>query len=236
MLPIVRLGCLSGDNFTVVAKPDTVMDFELPVFCRNVSRVTIPVQRPVQIYGSSNELMEEFQLTWDVPDCKICERRGQMCKVNSETNFGPVACFEPSGKGLARPVKYVMIIGIAIPALILITGLACFTLKSIQTFDQTQNRVEVDLLTIPQRQASHRNGLDGPTIESYPKTMFGETGGLPNPNDGVCSICLTDYLPKDVLRTIPKCNHYFHATCIDEWLKRNATCPVCRKSPACSLG
>jgi hypothetical protein len=33
------------------------------------------------------------------------------------------------------------------------------------------------------------------------------------------------------LRSIPECNHYFHAACIDEWLKMNGTCPICRNSP-----
>lgn len=76
-----------------------------------------------------------------------------------------------------------------------------------------------------------RMGLDGPTIEKYPKTLLGESGRLPKPNDNTCPICLSEYEPKETLRTIPECNHYFHAHCIDEWLKMNATCPLCRNSP-----
>lgn len=72
------------------------------------------------------------------------------------------------------------------------------------------------------------NGLDRPTIESYPKTLLGESGRLPKPNDNTCSICLGEYEPKQTLRTIPECNHYFHAECIDKWLRMNASCPVCR--------
>lgn len=34
-------------------------------------------------------------------------------------------------------------------------------------------------------------------------------------NPHVCSICLGEYQPQDVLRSIPDCNHYFHASCID---------------------
>lgn len=73
-------------------------------------------------------------------------------------------------------------------------------------------------------------GLDKPTIESYPKTILGDSGRLPKPNDSTCPICLCEYHPKETLRSIPKCNHYFHAICIDEWLKINATCPLCRNS------
>ncbi|KAL2516704.1 RING/U-box superfamily protein [Abeliophyllum distichum] len=74
--------------------------------------------------------------------------------------------------------------------------------------------------------------LDGPTIASYPKMVLGESRRLPKPSDDItCPICLADYQPKETLKTIPECNHYFHATCIDEWLVLNATCPICRTSP-----
>ncbi|XP_073263933.1 putative RING-H2 finger protein ATL69 [Populus alba] len=75
-------------------------------------------------------------------------------------------------------------------------------------------------------------GLDEPIIESYPKMVLGDSRRLPKPNEGPCSICLSDYLPKDAIRCIPYCNHCFHADCIDGWLKMNATCPLCRNSPA----
>ncbi|XP_018853749.2 putative RING-H2 finger protein ATL69 [Juglans regia] len=75
-------------------------------------------------------------------------------------------------------------------------------------------------------------GLDGSIIESYPKTVLGESRRLPKPNHGPCSICLSDYLPKDTIRCIPDCHHCFHANCIDEWLRMSATCPLCRTSPA----
>ncbi|KAB2632918.1 RING-H2 finger protein ATL21A [Pyrus ussuriensis x Pyrus communis] len=74
-------------------------------------------------------------------------------------------------------------------------------------------------------------GLDGLIIESYPKTQLGENLELPGPKDKTCSICLGEYKPKATLRTIPACNHYFYASCVDEWLRLNATCPLCRNAP-----
>ncbi|KAL0309284.1 UNVERIFIED_CONTAM: RING-H2 finger protein ATL68 [Sesamum radiatum] len=34
-----------------------------------------------------------------------------------------------------------------------------------------------------------------------------------------------------MLRMLPDCKHCFHVTCVDAWLKLNASCPVCRNSP-----
>ncbi|KAJ6325600.1 hypothetical protein OIU76_012641 [Salix suchowensis] len=45
-----------------------------------------------------------------------------------------------------------------------------------------------------------------------------------------CSVCLADYLGEDTLRILPYCGHSFHVTCIDIWLQRHSTCPVCRIS------
>ncbi|KAL8136767.1 hypothetical protein V2J09_002768 [Rumex salicifolius] len=43
-----------------------------------------------------------------------------------------------------------------------------------------------------------------------------------------CTICLQDLVEDERVRILPKCEHMFHVACIDEWLVRNASCPVCR--------
>ncbi|KAF9672994.1 hypothetical protein SADUNF_Sadunf11G0102200 [Salix dunnii] len=43
-----------------------------------------------------------------------------------------------------------------------------------------------------------------------------------------CSICLQDLKDWDSVRKLPYCEHYFHLECIDEWLARNGSCPICR--------
>ncbi|BBG96645.1 RING/U-box superfamily protein [Prunus dulcis] len=58
----------------------------------------------------------------------------------------------------------------------------------------------------------------------------------PQRNYTVCSICLSEYKPRDQVRCIPDCHHCFHAECVDEWLRMSATCPICRNSPAPSVG
>jgi hypothetical protein len=41
-----------------------------------------------------------------------------------------------------------------------------------------------------------------------------------------CSICLDAYNEGDVVKTL-LCGHTFHANCVDVWLSRSATCPLC---------
>jgi|MDTG01.5.fsa_nt_gb hypothetical protein len=40
-----------------------------------------------------------------------------------------------------------------------------------------------------------------------------------------CPICLVE---DNVVRHTLKCNHTFHLHCIDRWLLKNRTCPMCR--------
>jgi hypothetical protein len=43
-----------------------------------------------------------------------------------------------------------------------------------------------------------------------------------------CSICLTDWEDKDIIRVL-RCHHGFHRDCVDHWLREGADrCPVCR--------
>ncbi|KAJ4828950.1 hypothetical protein Tsubulata_028373 [Turnera subulata] len=75
-------------------------------------------------------------------------------------------------------------------------------------------------------------GLDESTIASYKKVVLGESKRLPGHNDSICAICLSEYSSNETVRCIPECEHCFHADCIDEWLRVNRACPVCRNLPA----
>ncbi|TVU48982.1 hypothetical protein EJB05_00271, partial [Eragrostis curvula] len=47
-----------------------------------------------------------------------------------------------------------------------------------------------------------------------------------------CAVCQADYADGDELRMLPDCQHAFHRGCVDQWLRRRPTCPVCRASPS----
>lgn len=44
-----------------------------------------------------------------------------------------------------------------------------------------------------------------------------------------CGICMDNYKYKQYKRILPECKHTFHKKCIDNWFKKNSSCPVCRK-------
>jgi E3 ubiquitin-protein ligase ATL41 len=46
-----------------------------------------------------------------------------------------------------------------------------------------------------------------------------------------CAVCLEELREGALVRMLPSCRHYFHASCVDVWLLSRATCPVCRASP-----
>ncbi|PNT76102.1 LOW QUALITY PROTEIN: hypothetical protein BRADI_1g44075v3 [Brachypodium distachyon] len=46
----------------------------------------------------------------------------------------------------------------------------------------------------------------------------------------VCVICLEVFLDGAICSEVPACRHLFHRKCIDVWMKRKTTCPLCRAS------
>ncbi|KAG9153794.1 hypothetical protein Leryth_005923, partial [Lithospermum erythrorhizon] len=44
-----------------------------------------------------------------------------------------------------------------------------------------------------------------------------------------CPICYQDMEKGECARKLANCMHYFHKHCIDQWLTRNASCPICRQ-------
>lgn len=43
-----------------------------------------------------------------------------------------------------------------------------------------------------------------------------------------CFICIDNYKENELKRTLPCCKHCFHKKCIDKWIKKNPSCPICR--------
>ncbi|XP_035844377.1 NEP1-interacting protein-like 1 [Helianthus annuus] len=67
-------------------------------------------------------------------------------------------------------------------------------------------------------------GLSEDSINELPRFVFESCCKR------VCTICLQNFENKEDGRELTKCKHVFHLTCIDEWLIRNGSCPVCRRN------
>ncbi|XP_075475477.1 putative RING-H2 finger protein ATL21A isoform X1 [Primulina tabacum] len=53
---------------------------------------------------------------------------------------------------------------------------------------------------------------------------------ISGPNGDSCPICLEEFHPSARLRRLSKCDHRFHAPCLETWLEKKTTCPVCRNN------
>ncbi|XP_031489987.1 RING-H2 finger protein ATL7-like isoform X2 [Nymphaea colorata] len=70
-------------------------------------------------------------------------------------------------------------------------------------------------------------GLKKEIREMLPVIIFKESFLI---RETQCSVCLGDYESNERLQQIPSCGHTFHMECIDSWLTKNTTCPLCRTS------
>ena len=76
------------------------------------------------------------------------------------------------------------------------------------------------------RSSSRFSGIDKTVIESLPFFRFSSLKGT---KEGLeCSVCLSKFEDTEMLRLLPKCKHAFHIDCIDNWLIKHSSCPLCR--------
>ncbi|GMI67847.1 Arabidopsis Toxicos en Levadura 78 [Hibiscus trionum] len=70
-------------------------------------------------------------------------------------------------------------------------------------------------------------GIEPKALKTFPVVNYSAEMNLPG-LDSECVICLSEFMPGERLRFLPKCNHGFHVHCIDKWLKSHTSCPKCR--------
>jgi hypothetical protein len=66
--------------------------------------------------------------------------------------------------------------------------------------------------------------LDALPCYHYNTSAAEDGGGVA----GDCAVCLEPFEPDDRCRRLPRCEHIFHAPCVDSWLRKSRLCPVCR--------
>ncbi|XP_045810303.1 RING-H2 finger protein ATL20-like [Trifolium pratense] len=233
--PIVNnlptIPCLSNDKYSIMYTLSSIPNNPWNKSCHEIGFAMVPVQDDSgQNMVIWNGLHSDILLRWDTPYCH-CEA-DQFCGFSTDTSLD-VTCYDanyiydrPGGK------NYFFSIVWGVSAILFFIWIALSVYKNRMAQDNSQQGQ-----TITNIEPSNREppwfmfGLDHSRIEQYPKIQLAESGQLPKSIDNVCSICLSEYKPMETLRSIPQCNHHFHADCIDVWLKMNATCPLCRNLP-----
>ncbi|KAK9273510.1 hypothetical protein L1049_018320 [Liquidambar formosana] len=103
------------------------------------------------------------------------------------------------------------------------TRIICGRIRGVESRPMFEIDSRIDL-----EQPVHRiSGLQPVLVAAIP-TMKYNREAFSSMEDPQCTICLGEYQEKEVLRIMPKCGHNFHLSCIDVWLRKQSTCPVCR--------
>ena len=50
--------------------------------------------------------------------------------------------------------------------------------------------------------------------------------------DSECAVCLSEFVPGELLARLPACAHLFHRACVERWLCTSRECPKCRTAVA----
>ena len=60
--------------------------------------------------------------------------------------------------------------------------------------------------------------------------VYKEIDYLSEEENDICSICLEKYFDEENLKKVVSlnCDHLFHKECIDNWIKINKNCPMCK--------
>ncbi|KAF5726005.1 hypothetical protein HS088_TW23G00742 [Tripterygium wilfordii] len=74
--------------------------------------------------------------------------------------------------------------------------------------------------------SSRFSGIDKTVIESLPFFRFSSLKGSKQGLE--CAVCLSKFEDIEILRLLPKCKHAFHINCVDQWLEKHSSCPLCR--------
>ncbi|TYH80030.1 hypothetical protein ES332_D03G105300v1 [Gossypium tomentosum] len=209
--------CLSSESHSFVALPTERVGASNTSSCTEVVTFMHP--------SLDDSIKDSILLTWKEPDCGRCESDGGFCQYKYDTS-SEVSCFTPFDHGLPKYERYTVFVIVSTG--LCIVGFIIIIRRKIRSQSEESDTEISRSTNTSQLENVAGKGLDSPTIKMYPTMVVDESLQLPKPTNNICPICLLEYKANDILRTIPSCAHYFHVHCIDEWLKRNATCPLCR--------
>ncbi|TYI28383.1 hypothetical protein ES332_A05G241000v1 [Gossypium tomentosum] len=134
---------------------------------------------------------------------------------------------------------YVIILVSVLASLILLVGYYVVVVKSCFGWCCSRNNRQSQTLTdasdeefLDENRIDHpiwfitTVGLQQSIINSITVCKYKKGDGLIEGTE--CSVCLNEFQEDETVRLLPKCNHAFHISCIDTWLRAHTNCPLCR--------
>ncbi|TYZ64264.1 hypothetical protein PybrP1_003129 [[Pythium] brassicae (nom. inval.)] len=82
------------------------------------------------------------------------------------------------------------------------------------------------ILLVRWRRIDRQHRLEQLEITKYRRPPK-ERDDEPSSAEEICPICLIEFEDDEDVRNLP-CRHIFHVPCIDEWFRRNTSCPMCK--------
>ncbi|RDX83212.1 E3 ubiquitin-protein ligase ATL59, partial [Mucuna pruriens] len=150
------------------------------------------------------------------------------CHVWSLSGVSPLlACVEESVKRGTNLVTTVIGFGMSATFIVFVcTRIICGRLRGgveSRMMYEIESRIDIE------QPEHHVNDPESEPVllDAIPTLKFNQEA-FSSTEHTQCVICLADYKEREVLRIMPKCGHTFHLSCIDIWLRKQSTCPVCR--------
>jgi len=84
-----------------------------------------------------------------------------------------------------------------------------------------------EMLALEEHMGKVIKGLTEEELDSIPTEKVCTHDQERLDEEKACSVCLEDLLEDEVVRRL-RCDHIFHIPCVDNWLRENKTCPVCK--------
>ncbi|XP_072988259.1 NEP1-interacting protein 1-like isoform X1 [Typha latifolia] len=79
-------------------------------------------------------------------------------------------------------------------------------------------------------EAGGLRGMKKDSIDKLPRIRITREDNVDGAGENIsCSVCLQDLKIGEIVRSLPHCRHMFHLYCIDKWLVKRGSCPLCRR-------